>query len=144
MVGPPNTPLHVDLKLGILFPPFLSLSDLSLFPQILAKMTIVHMGKAPLILKIIRINANFSCFPCILSVFFRFRADVTQAHKDTFVRELKKLKDLPCVKDNRLIVGGPSITDPIERSKGFEYALLSFHENRAALDEYQASKEHHW
>ncbi|KAF7547255.1 hypothetical protein G7Z17_g7868 [Cylindrodendrum hubeiense] len=77
-------------------------------------------------------------------VFFRFRADVTQEHKDTFVRELRKLKDLSCVKDNRLIVGGPSVTDPIERSKGFEFALLSYHENRAALDEYQASKEHTW
>ncbi|KAJ3527718.1 hypothetical protein NM208_g10562 [Fusarium decemcellulare] len=77
-------------------------------------------------------------------VFFKFRADVTQEHKETFVRELKKLKNLSCVKDNRLIVGGPSVTDPIERSKGFEFALLSYHENRAALDEYQASKEHAW
>jgi hypothetical protein len=77
-------------------------------------------------------------------VLFKFRADVTQAHKDTFVHELKKLKSLSCVKDNRLIVGGPSVTDPIERSKGLEYALLSFHENRAALEEYQASKEHGW
>ncbi|CAM1511172.1 Fc.00g086850.m01.CDS01 [Cosmosporella sp. VM-42] len=77
-------------------------------------------------------------------VFFKFRSDVSQEHKDTFVRELKKLKNLSSVKDNRLIVGGPSVTDPIERSKGFEYALLSYHENRAALDEYQASKEHTW
>lgn len=77
-------------------------------------------------------------------VFFRFRAEVTREHKETFVRELKKLKNLPCVKNNRLIVGGPSVTDPIQRSKGFEFALLSFHENRAALDEYQASKEHAW
>ncbi|CAI6099356.1 unnamed protein product [Clonostachys chloroleuca] len=78
------------------------------------------------------------------TVFFKFRADVSEEHKQTFVRELKKLKHLPCVKDNRLIVGGPSVTDPIERSKGFEFALLSYHENRAALDEYQASKEHTW
>jgi hypothetical protein len=48
------------------------------------------------------------------------------------------------VKDNRLIVGGPSMTDPIERSKNFEFALLSYHEDRAALDAYQASKEHTW
>lgn len=77
-------------------------------------------------------------------VFFRFRAGISQEHKDTFVRELKKLKNLSCVKDNRLIVGGPSVTDPIERSKGFQYALVSFHEDRAALDAYQASDEHHW
>ncbi|RLM00058.1 hypothetical protein CFD26_102172 [Aspergillus turcosus] len=76
-------------------------------------------------------------------VLFKFRPDVTQEHKDTFVRELKKLKDLDCVKGQRLVVGGPSITDPIERSKGFEIALLSFHENREALEAYQASKEHH-
>lgn len=42
------------------------------------------------------------------------------------------------------MVGGPSVTDPIEKSKGFEFALLSFHENRAELEKYQASKEHHW
>ena len=75
-------------------------------------------------------------------VLFRFRSEVTEEHKQTFVRELKKLKCLPSVKDNRLIVGGPSITDPIERSKNFEFALLSFHEDRAALAQYQASKEH--
>lgn len=75
---------------------------------------------------------------------FKFKPEVTQEHKDTFVRELKKLKNLPCVKDGRLLVGGPSVTDPIERSKGFEYALVSFHENLAALEAYQASKEHHW
>ncbi|KAI0387220.1 hypothetical protein F5Y04DRAFT_239683 [Hypomontagnella monticulosa] len=77
-------------------------------------------------------------------VFFRFKPEVTKEHKDTFVRELKKLKNLPCVKDNRLIVGGPSITDPIERSKNFEFALVSYHQDRAALDAYQASKEHTW
>lgn len=76
-------------------------------------------------------------------VLFKFQADVTQEHKDTFVRELKKLKSLSCVKDGRLVVGGPSITDPIEKSKGFEYCLVSYHHDRAALDEYQASKEHH-
>ena len=75
---------------------------------------------------------------------FKFRPEVTQEHKDTFVRELKKLKNLSCVKDQRLIVGGPSVTDPIERSKGFQIALVSFHQDRAALDAYQASKEHHW
>lgn len=56
---------------------------------------------------------------------------------------LKKLKHLPCVKDHRLLVGGPSITEPIERSKGFHYALLSYHHDREALAAYQASKEHH-
>lgn len=80
----------------------------------------------------------------LVAVFFKFRPEVTKEHKDTFVEELKKLKYLPCVKDNRLIVGGPSVTDPIERSKGFEFALLSYHHDRAALDEYQASKEHKW
>ncbi|KAI4862355.1 hypothetical protein F4820DRAFT_451018 [Hypoxylon rubiginosum] len=77
-------------------------------------------------------------------VLFRFKQAVTKEHKETFVRELKKLKNLPCVKDNRLIVGGPSITNPIEKSKNFEYALVSYHEDRAALEAYQASKEHTW
>lgn len=74
---------------------------------------------------------------------FKFQAGVSAEHKETFVRELRKLKDLPCVKSNKLLVGGPSISDPIERSKGFEFALLSFHQDRKALEEYQASKEHH-
>ncbi|PYH64926.1 Dabb family protein [Aspergillus vadensis CBS 113365] len=77
-------------------------------------------------------------------VMFKFRSDVTAAHKETFARELKKLKNLDCVKGHRLVVGGPSMTDPIERSKGFEFALLSFHESLADLEKYQASKEHHW
>ncbi|CAI6334905.1 unnamed protein product [Periconia digitata] len=76
-------------------------------------------------------------------VMFKFRPDVSAEHKETFVRELRKLKDLSCVKDHKLLVGGPSISDPIERSKGFEFALLSFHQDRKALEEYQASKEHH-
>ncbi|KAK1142326.1 hypothetical protein N8T08_007877 [Aspergillus melleus] len=77
-------------------------------------------------------------------VMFKFRPEVTAEHKQDFARELKKLKDLDCVKSHRLVVGGPSVTDPIERSKGFEFALLSFHENLEALEKYQASKEHHW
>ncbi|KAK7749319.1 hypothetical protein SLS62_008288 [Diatrype stigma] len=77
-------------------------------------------------------------------VLFRFKPEVTKEHKATFVQELKKLKSLPCVKDNRLIVGGPSITNPIERSKNFEYALVSYHQDRAALNAYQSSKEHTW
>ncbi|KAL3445532.1 stress responsive A/B barrel domain protein [Aspergillus insuetus] len=77
-------------------------------------------------------------------VMFKFRPEVTAEHKETFVRELKKLKELDCVKGHRLVVGGPSVTDPIERSKGFEFALVSLHENITELEKYQASKEHHW
>lgn len=77
------------------------------------------------------------------TVMFRFRPEIPQGHKDKFQTDLKKLKNLSCVKDHRLLVGGPSITEPIERSQGYHYCLLSYHENRKALDEYQASKEHH-
>ncbi|KAM0546421.1 hypothetical protein ACHAPJ_010888 [Fusarium lateritium] len=76
-------------------------------------------------------------------VLFKFRPDVDESHRQTFVKELKALKTLSCVKDQRLVVGGPSITDPIARSKGFQICLLSFHPNPAALAEYQASSEHH-
>ncbi|KAF4456061.1 stress responsive a b barrel protein [Fusarium austroafricanum] len=72
-------------------------------------------------------------------VLFKFRLEVEESHRQTFVKELKTLKTLPCVKDERLVVGGPSITDPIARSKGFQICLLSFHHDRAALAEYQAS-----
>ncbi|RAK96503.1 Dabb family protein [Aspergillus ibericus CBS 121593] len=77
-------------------------------------------------------------------VLFKFRPEVTESHKQRFITELKKLKALPCVKSGRLLVGGPSVTDPIERSKGFQIALVSYHENQAALAEYQASQEHHY
>lgn len=74
---------------------------------------------------------------------FRFRPEVTQERKDIFQAELKKLKSLPCVKDNRLLVGGPSVTKPISRSQGYHYCLVSYHENLKALEEYQASDGHH-
>ena len=100
-------------------------------------MTIVHIGmsNAP--------TLHSSLIADTIAVLFKFRAEVSQAHKDLFANSLKKLKNLSCVKDNRLLVGGPSITDPIERSKGFQYALLSYHHDREALAAYQASKEHH-
>ncbi|KAI0445796.1 stress responsive A/B barrel domain protein [Xylaria telfairii] len=74
-------------------------------------------------------------------VLFKFKPEVTKEQGDEFIREVKSLKNLPCVKDGRLIVGGPSLTDPIELSKGHQYACLSYHENLAALEEYQTSKE---
>ncbi|KAG8665417.1 hypothetical protein FPOAC2_10488 [Fusarium poae] len=76
-------------------------------------------------------------------VLFKFRPEVDESHRQTFVNELKTLKTLSCVKDQRLVVGGPSITDPIARSKGYQISLLSFHQSPAALAEYQASSEHH-
>ncbi|KAJ5578541.1 uncharacterized protein N7459_007505 [Penicillium hispanicum] len=75
-------------------------------------------------------------------VLFKFRADVRKAARDEFLAQIKPLKSLPCVKSQRLVVGGPSITEPAEKSKGFQYALVSYHEDRAALAEYQASSEH--
>ncbi|KAL5336562.1 hypothetical protein BJX70DRAFT_400506 [Aspergillus crustosus] len=76
-------------------------------------------------------------------VLFKFRSEISEEQKKNFITELKTLKNLPSVKDGRLIVGSPSVTDPIERSKGFQIALVSYHESLAALAEYQASEEHH-
>lgn len=89
------------------------------------------------------LNGNFPPSYLRLAVLFKFRSDVDESHRETFVKELKTLKTLPCVKDERLVVGGPSITDPIARSKGFQICLLSFHNDKAALAAYQASSEHH-
>ncbi|KAJ9157493.1 hypothetical protein NKR23_g275 [Pleurostoma richardsiae] len=75
-------------------------------------------------------------------VLFKFKPGVSDTHKRTFVSELRSLKHLTCVLDQRLFVGGPSITDPIEKSQGYQFALLSFHKDRGALAAYQASKEH--
>ncbi|RDH16529.1 hypothetical protein M747DRAFT_244852 [Aspergillus niger ATCC 13496] len=102
-------------------------------------MTLVHIGQFP--------HNHHRHYDIHLTypqpVLFKFRPEVTDEHKQRFVTELKKLKNLPCVKSGRLLVGGPSVTDPIDRSKGFQIALVSYHENLAALAEYQASKEHH-
>ena len=76
-------------------------------------------------------------------VLFKFRPEVSESHRQIFANELKTLKSLPCVKDQCLTVGGPSITEPIERSKGYQIGLLSFHQDQSALKEYQASTEHH-
>lgn len=74
---------------------------------------------------------------------FKFKPDVSDSQKRTTINELKTLKSLPSVLNQRLIVGGPSITEPIESSQGFHFALLSFHPDPAALAEYQASEEHY-
>lgn len=50
--------------------------------------------------------------------------------------ELKKLRTLPSVLNQRLVVGGPSITDPAERSRGYQLALVSHHRDKSALAEY--------
>lgn len=94
------------------------------------------------------------------AVLFKFKPEVSSEHKETFARELKKLRDLPSVLNKRLVVGGPSVTEPIERSRGYHYALVSYHKDKSALAEYvcasqlekkhvdnfaryQASDEHH-
>jgi hypothetical protein len=113
-------------------------------------MTVIHIGKHPY-----QTRPKLHP-PCLLQkkkkrnslthppkVLFKFRPEVPQSHKETFATRLKALKNLPSVKNHRLIVGGPSITDPAERSKGFHYALLSYHADAEALAAYQASDEHH-
>ncbi|KAL6236178.1 hypothetical protein BDW75DRAFT_239527 [Aspergillus navahoensis] len=101
-------------------------------------MTLIHMGQ---------FIFYFLCATSLTLnralVLFKFRAGVSVEQKTTFIRELKALKNLPSVKNGRLIVGCPSVTDPIERSKEFQIALLSYHEDLVALAEYQASEEHH-
>lgn len=75
-------------------------------------------------------------------VLFRFLPSTSPAQKSTFLQELKSLSKLACVKNQRLIVGGPSISEPKEVSEGFEFGLVSFHKDKAALEEYQGSAEH--
>jgi len=85
-----------------------------------------------------RLGANID-LPIVL---FKFRADTSVVIREEFLTQIKTLKSLSCVKSQRLVVGGPSITEPAEKSKGFQYALVSYHEDRAALATYQASSEH--
>ncbi|POR32787.1 Stress responsive A/B barrel domain protein [Tolypocladium paradoxum] len=98
-------------------------------------MTVIHIGQSPRVLPpwCTRRTADTRPHP----ILFKFRPDVSESHKAAFVQELKALKDLPSVLNQRLVAGGPSITDPVERSKGYHFALLSCHRDRVAL-EYQA------
>ncbi|KAF9884730.1 hypothetical protein FE257_001291 [Aspergillus nanangensis] len=75
-------------------------------------------------------------------VMFKFRPEVTEDHRDSIIQDLKAMKAMDCVKGHRLVVGGPSINTPPERSKGFQVTLLSFHENIAELQKYRDSDEH--
>ncbi|KAG9250704.1 stress responsive A/B barrel domain-containing protein [Emericellopsis atlantica] len=75
-------------------------------------------------------------------VLFKFKPSVSDEHRASFARELSTLRELPCVLNRQLYVGGTSVTDPIEKSKGFQMALVSVHQDLAALTTYQASKEH--
>ncbi|KZZ91809.1 stress responsive A/B Barrel domain-containing protein [Moelleriella libera RCEF 2490] len=103
-------------------------------------MTVVHIGKSD---SNLWSNSSRQAADSTAPVLFKFRADVSKEHRQTFVTELKKLRSLPSVLNQRLVVGGPSITDPAERSKGYQLALVSHHRDRSALAEYQASQEHH-
>ncbi|KAI1173365.1 hypothetical protein F4777DRAFT_454910 [Nemania sp. FL0916] len=76
-------------------------------------------------------------------VLFKFKPEVTEEQGEAFLREVKSLKSLSCIKDGRLFVGGPSLTDPIELSNGYKYAVVSYHKDLAALEDYQISKEQH-
>ena len=99
-------------------------------------MTLIHIGTDP---SQSQSQATNRQIPAVL---FKFREEVSAEHKAMFVKVLRTLRDLSCVKDGKLWVGSPSVTNPIEKSKGFEIALVSFHHNLAALEVYQATKEH--
>ncbi|KAH7397705.1 hypothetical protein BKA64DRAFT_753329 [Cadophora sp. MPI-SDFR-AT-0126] len=99
-------------------------------------MTVIHIGnfltqRNQIIALLIR-NA----------VLFKFKPTVTAGQRAEFVKLAKSLKSLSCVKDGRLIVGGPSITDPVSKSKGYDCALVSYHEDLEALREYHVTEEH--
>ncbi|OQE45887.1 hypothetical protein PENCOP_c001G04909 [Penicillium coprophilum] len=68
--------------------------------------------------------------------------DVAEGTRSDTIRAMKSLKTLDCVKGHRLVVGGPSINTPPERTKGFEVVLLSLHENMTAFEKYRDSDEH--
>lgn len=99
-------------------------------------MTVIHIGTSN------NANSRIAISQTTMLVLFKFRAEVSAGHKEKFVSALKTLRSLPCVQNGQLFVGGPSITTPIEKSKGFEFSLVSFHPNPEALAAYQASEEH--
>lgn len=116
-------------------PQFYASQQYKLIFQKSNKMTVIHIGTPS------------HCPPPLtltyfLTVLFKFLPRTTTHQKNLFLKEIKTLSTLKCVKQQRLIVGGPSISEPKTVSQGFEFALVSFHENRGALEEYQGSTEH--
>ena len=101
-------------------------------------MTVIHIGANSCLVT----NLGFKHLLMLNIVMFKFHQNVTEDRKTTIIHELKRLKILECVKGNRLVVGGPSINTPVERTKGFELTLLSIHENPENLKEYRDSEEH--
>ena len=97
-------------------------------------MTVIHIGQC--------LDSSKPHFADPSPVLFKFLPSVSASHKATFIEKLKTLGNLPCVVDKKLWVGSPSITTPIEKSQGYQIALVSFHQSRHALEEYQASSEH--
>ncbi|KAB8416395.1 hypothetical protein FH972_024914 [Carpinus fangiana] len=75
-------------------------------------------------------------------VLFKLRADAPATAQANLLAALRTLKPLPSVDAQRLVVGGPSISDPPASSQGFQLALLSFHASQAKLREYQQCAEH--
>lgn len=131
-------PHHLSTVSAVFVP--LNLLSETAFSHFASIMTVVHIGRD-------LHTRPYPSLPLLTNpvdkVLFKFRPEVTDAHRALFASKLKTLKALPSVKGNRLIVGGASITEPVERSQGYQHALLSFHEDRKALAEYQASDEHH-
>ena len=72
----------------------------------------------------------------------KFKEEVTQEKKDEVVREHKALKNSPFVKGGRAILGGPSVTDDIKFSKGFDIAFVSYHEDLEGLRQYRSTDKY--
>ncbi|CAG8984165.1 hypothetical protein HYALB_00008167 [Hymenoscyphus albidus] len=90
-------------------------------------------------LNVLNTSPNMTLIHIVLG---KCKPDITQEQKNEVVREIKSLKVQPSVKDGRLM-GGPSLSTPEERNKGYEFAFVSYHENLVALEDYQSTKEYH-
>jgi hypothetical protein len=76
----------------------------------------------------------------LYSVLLKFKPDVSQEHRDTFVREMKAVRQWPHVKC--AFLGEQALTGTASFSKDYEYGFVSFHEDQAALERYRALGEH--
>ncbi len=75
-------------------------------------------------------------------VMFRFKTEVDQETRATVIAAAKEMKHLDSVMGHKLLVGSPSVTNPLTMSQGYDFALVSYHNDLEALTAYQKSPRH--
>jgi hypothetical protein len=78
----------------------------------------------------------------VIEVRVKEKKEGAQTHEDDSRGEVDMLNHLTGVEGGRMIIGGPSLMDHLERSREFQVVLVSHNERLATLQEYHTTREH--